>query len=406
MNYFRKTITTTFIYAGIIFLLTIVFFQLTANALFADEERVKLNDQLIIESTGPARFFLTTPYGERVGSRGLEYDFTSSEITDYRLGVDYQAVRIETPNEGHYELTFNTHIEDDTYILLTITWLGAQKSHDNYYELPLIVSEEGQTQFSFALQRGQDEPIILGRNLSKAPENLYLRKKSEDHVLLQWDSVDEAQEYVVYKKQDNVDTDLKLVSNLQESNIEIPLVWGPRVLTPAVISQYTEFKVASVFSDNSVSVLSESVFSNDRDGDGLSDDQELALGTNPLVADSDNDGLPDFNEVNIHHSNPLVRDSDGDGFDDGYEYSLGSHMLDVESTPVEICTPQEGDWYVNDDCSLDDDTYINSNIILNNNIILTLKEGITLWLEDFQSTIFINKNAQIIFEEGSSIRLH
>jgi|GEM_PF-847156 len=45
----------------------------------------------------------------------------------------------------------------------------------------------------------------------------------------------------------------------------------------------------------------------DADGDGLSDDEEKAIGSNPMDADTDDDGVPDGQEPN-----PTV-DSDGDG---------------------------------------------------------------------------------------------
>ncbi|MEM6927016.1 MAG: hypothetical protein AAF602_08820 [Myxococcota bacterium] len=57
----------------------------------------------------------------------------------------------------------------------------------------------------------------------------------------------------------------------------------------------------------------------DRDGDGLTNEQEEALGTNPLLADTDEDMLNDGDEVNIHNTDPLVPDTDGDGLLDGDE---------------------------------------------------------------------------------------
>ena len=65
----------------------------------------------------------------------------------------------------------------------------------------------------------------------------------------------------------------------------------------------------------------------DDDNDGLDDAVENPLGTNPLVADSDGDGLSDFDEVNVDSdpssyqagvdSDPNNADSDGDGLLDG-----------------------------------------------------------------------------------------
>ncbi len=59
--------------------------------------------------------------------------------------------------------------------------------------------------------------------------------------------------------------------------------------------------------------------SGDPDGDLLTNEQELALGTNPRVADTDGDGLSDYDEVHVYGTNPVLADSDGDGLSDGDE---------------------------------------------------------------------------------------
>lgn len=61
----------------------------------------------------------------------------------------------------------------------------------------------------------------------------------------------------------------------------------------------------------------------DFDGDGLSDYQEKLYGTNPRKADSDNDGLTDFEEIKIFETNPNSSDTDKDGLGDGAEVKLG-----------------------------------------------------------------------------------
>jgi hypothetical protein len=63
---------------------------------------------------------------------------------------------------------------------------------------------------------------------------------------------------------------------------------------------------------------------NDIDGDGLSNDEEEELGTNPYDADTDGDLLTDWHEVTNLHSNPRMMDSDGDGLMD-YEESVKYH---------------------------------------------------------------------------------
>jgi outer membrane protein OmpA-like peptidoglycan-associated protein len=57
----------------------------------------------------------------------------------------------------------------------------------------------------------------------------------------------------------------------------------------------------------------------DSDGDGLTDKEEIALGTDPHNPDTDGDGLTDYEEVKKYHTNPLKKDTDGDGLTDYQE---------------------------------------------------------------------------------------
>ncbi|MBI5466338.1 MAG: hypothetical protein HY974_03550 [Candidatus Kerfeldbacteria bacterium] len=61
----------------------------------------------------------------------------------------------------------------------------------------------------------------------------------------------------------------------------------------------------------------------DTDGDGLTDDEERSLATDPLKADTDGDGLFDREEVKVYSTDPLKADTDGDGFSDGTEVQNG-----------------------------------------------------------------------------------
>lgn len=57
----------------------------------------------------------------------------------------------------------------------------------------------------------------------------------------------------------------------------------------------------------------------DGDQDGLTNEEESRLGTNPTQADSDRDELSDFDEVKLYQSDPNKSDTDGDGHSDGEE---------------------------------------------------------------------------------------
>ena len=74
---------------------------------------------------------------------------------------------------------------------------------------------------------------------------------------------------------------------------------------------------------------------NDQDGDGLSDDIEIELGTSPNDIDSDDDGLPDGAEVNSYGTDPTNPDTDGGGTPDGQEVLRGTNPVDNPSDDVD-----------------------------------------------------------------------
>lgn len=69
----------------------------------------------------------------------------------------------------------------------------------------------------------------------------------------------------------------------------------------------------------------------DSDGDGLTDAQELRLGSHPGRYDTDGDGIGDGEEVLVLQSSPLGRDSDGDGSDDWAELVAGTNPANPAS---------------------------------------------------------------------------
>lgn len=81
----------------------------------------------------------------------------------------------------------------------------------------------------------------------------------------------------------------------------------------------------------------------DSDGDGVSDSDEMASGTNPLDPtdqrafggqDTDGDGLSDVFEKSIG-TNPTKVDTDSDGYGDGLEIHAGSNPLNANSKPYD-----------------------------------------------------------------------
>ena len=95
------------------------------------------------------------------------------------------------------------------------------------------------------------------------------------------------------------------------------------LLTNVTLSQSGTYSVlvsnpfAAVFSSNALLIVL--VEGADNDSDGLPNELETQLGTNPLNPDTDGDGLTDYAELFSHGTNPLLADTDGDGMPDGWE---------------------------------------------------------------------------------------
>lgn len=64
-------------------------------------------------------------------------------------------------------------------------------------------------------------------------------------------------------------------------------------------------------------------FPNDRDRDGLPDEEEKKAGTSDFEFDTDHDGLSDKDEIDVWRTSPTKADTDGDKFSDGYEVING-----------------------------------------------------------------------------------
>jgi alpha-tubulin suppressor-like RCC1 family protein len=74
----------------------------------------------------------------------------------------------------------------------------------------------------------------------------------------------------------------------------------------------------------------------DTDGDDFPDIAETEFGTDPLDADTDNDGLVDGWELTQFNTNPLSADSDGDGMPDGWEVKFGLNPVSSQDAGTDL----------------------------------------------------------------------
>ncbi len=84
----------------------------------------------------------------------------------------------------------------------------------------------------------------------------------------------------------------------------------------------------------------------DSDNEGLTNVEELQLGTDPLNADTDGDGLSDYEEVQTWHTSPLLADTDGDGLGD-YVEVMSLHTDPLVSNVADLAPRGSPDGQVN-----------------------------------------------------------
>jgi len=114
------------------------------------------------------------------------------------------------------------------------------------------------------------------------------------------------------------------------------------LLDTALIDPNSQFQLRELVVWNANAILRDGVPQPDSDGDGLTDDEEAAIGTDPTKPDTDGDGVGDKIEYSLQYPgsefNPLVAgkfkecvnlkapfpDSDGDGLNDCEEAVVGT----------------------------------------------------------------------------------
>ena len=87
----------------------------------------------------------------------------------------------------------------------------------------------------------------------------------------------------------------------------------------------------------------------DADGDGLTNIQEIELGTDISKRDTDADGLSDYEEVFTYHTDPCEFDTDNDGLGDGDEIYLGLNPLVAKTDGATLDSEREFTQELSDD---------------------------------------------------------
>ncbi|MHA2461647.1 MAG: M28 family peptidase [Candidatus Thorarchaeota archaeon] len=92
-----------------------------------------------------------------------------------------------------------------------------------------------------------------------------------------------------------------------------------------------EFRYETDIEGNGVADSTEPWFNSnlvDSDSDGIPDVEELNLGSDPFSVDGDNDTIDDYLELFVYGTDPMNNDSDSDAMPDGWEIQYGLDPLD------------------------------------------------------------------------------
>ena len=224
---------------------------------------------------------------EFVGTKS-EVDFELSAFGEY--SSESNSINIfwtSTIPRGSYEI----QVSDDNITYTTIDVVEESNSYDY-----LIAEEFAKRYFKVT------ETTYYGEVLSTLP---FVAEKAGDGYVIQFLDTDEDGIPDVFEGNYstdpmNPDTDNDGLSDFEEIYLiqTDPNVWD---------------SVNEGMSDAEI----------DCDGDGISNINEIAAGTNPLKIDTDEDGLSDSDENNLYGTNPLLYDTDEDGISDGSEVKMG-----------------------------------------------------------------------------------
>lgn len=103
--------------------------------------------------------------------------------------------------------------------------------------------------------------------------------------------------------------------------------------------EYCELETSPILKDTDGNGVSDA--QEDFDGDKLNNLEEFENGTDPWEADSDEDGLSDYEEVKKYHTDPVKEDTDEDTLLDGEEVLIGFNPLKKDSNDNGILDPDE-----------------------------------------------------------------
>ena len=275
---------------------------------------------------GRVQPYVVNPSGQGSGINPLsnlrENDIPNTVIT---IGTDSGNIEINNITSGVYTLYLkNVYTEDYRldFGLIEADFTESQKFHGFINAETLV--------FSFTVDLAAENKITMNHSPSSVDGlQADVFESGGLKTRLTWISSSDPDvvSYNIYAKE-TAEPYLSLLGSTTNTFYETAHPWSENSTITTMM-----YTVAAVKTDGTKSFLSEIVKNDDRDHDGLTDEEESLFGSYIDNPDSDSDGLNDSEEY-IHGTNPLITDTDGDNYSDYIEVMKGSDPLDGNSVPL------------------------------------------------------------------------
>lgn len=319
------------------------------------------NTEYIIESA-PYNFILkpnqSITFGYKYisdkGDTPKTFDLCSKRVEK----KDGYIVNLKIINSGDDESTCQIEIKNTSQnpIKLWEIEFDGDFQINNVWNATLIKSENGKHKIKSTDETNIIEPnssVIIGMQCNKI-NDLQIKNSKLSEVVINTSSniVDLKLFLIAAYNQENKSIILNWNSTVSEGNFDIQVSTdGTNYTTVNSVSNLSEyeykitnsadklyFKVIQTTADgksvesNTVTLIKDDddYDLEDSDKDGLPDAYENMIGTNPLKADTDGDGLSDYQELYITNTDPLKADTDGNGILDGNEDLDSDGLTNIE----------------------------------------------------------------------------
>ncbi|MFZ3137149.1 MAG: alpha/beta fold hydrolase [Thermodesulfovibrionales bacterium] len=282
---------------------------------------------LSIAVTGRVQPLLISPTGQR---SGIDNGVAVSNIpgTEQSIGVDAASIGIESPTDGTYTLSMSGLYEEDYDLIIEYAGSTGENSILSAYAF----NHANTTSFTFTVNSGSTDKLIMNKT-PLPPTGLQADAIVSGGLKtrLTWTANTEigVTGYNIYTKYID-EPYLQQIGTVTGTTFDTNDPWAS---DSGIITSI--YAVSAVKANGTESFLSNMVENNDRDHDGLTDEQELALGTDPANPDTDGDGIKDGEEY-VRGTNSLMGDTDGDGYSDSVEVLVGTDPLDSTDVPPDL----------------------------------------------------------------------